>query len=112
MIRLAADENLDHAIVRGLKRRYPGVVQDVGLQAADDPTILAWTADEGRLLVTHDVKTMPRYASERVKAGQRMPGVVLVPTSLPIGVAIQEIALLATGSGADEWEGQVIRLPL
>jgi hypothetical protein len=48
MIRLAADENLNNNIVRGLLRRKPDLdiirIQDVGLSGADDPTVLEWTA--------------------------------------------------------------------
>jgi len=42
MLRLAADENFNNDIVRGIRRRNPGIdlvrVQDEGLSAADDPT--------------------------------------------------------------------------
>ena len=64
VLRLAADENLNNDIVRGLMRRKPDLdilrVQDVGLSRADDPTILEWTAQEGRVLLTHDVSTLMR----------------------------------------------------
>jgi hypothetical protein len=44
VIRFAADENLNHNIVRGLLRRNLELdlvcVQDVGLSGADDPTVL------------------------------------------------------------------------
>ncbi|MFN2270846.1 MAG: DUF5615 family PIN-like protein [Anaerolineae bacterium] len=59
MVSLLADENLDGNIVRGVLRRVRGVdivrVQDVGLTGADDPAVLAWAADQGRVLITHDV---------------------------------------------------------
>ncbi len=45
---LAADENFNNDIVRGVLRRKPDAdsvrIQDVGLSAADDPTVLAWAA--------------------------------------------------------------------
>lgn len=73
MFRLLADENFDENIVRGLRRRLPEVdvvrVQSVGLKGADDPTVLEWAATEGRVLVTHDVRTVTRYAWERVDHG-------------------------------------------
>ena len=73
MLRLAADENLNNDIIRGLLRRLPELdiirVQDTPLNGADDPTVLAWAADEGRVLVTHDVSTITRYAYKRVAAG-------------------------------------------
>jgi predicted nuclease of predicted toxin-antitoxin system len=70
MISLLADENLDANIVRGILRRLDGVdivrVQDVDLTGADDPAVLAWAAEHGRVLVTHDVETVTRFAFERV----------------------------------------------
>jgi predicted nuclease of predicted toxin-antitoxin system len=66
MIRFAADENFNGNVVRGLRLRRPDLdivrVQDVGLSGADDPTVLAWAAREGRILLTHDVATITRYA--------------------------------------------------
>jgi len=80
MLSLLADENLDANIVRGILRRFRGIdiirVQDVGLTGADDPTVLAWAAEQGRVLVTHDVETVTRYAFERVDADLPMPGVI------------------------------------
>jgi len=102
MLRLAVDENFNNAIVR---------VQDV-LLGADDPTMLAWTAHEGRLLLTHDVQTVTRYAYERVQAGQSMPGVFEVSRTVPIGRAIEDVLLLVEWSLDGEWEGQVRYLPL
>jgi hypothetical protein len=116
MLRLAADENLNNSIVRGLLRRQPELdivrIQDVGLSGADDPTVLEWAAQEGRVLLTHDVSTITKYAYERVRAGQPMPGVFEVGRNVPIGRAIEDILLLAEYSFDNEWEGQVRYLPL
>lgn len=115
-MRWAADENFNNDIIRGLLRRKPDVdivrVQDVGLSGADDPTILEWAADEGRVLLTHDVSTITRYAYERVEAGKRMPGVFEVSRGIPMGVVIEDLILLTECSLEDEWEGQVRYLPL
>jgi predicted nuclease of predicted toxin-antitoxin system len=79
MLRLAADENFNHDIVRGVRRRNPAVdilrVQDAGLSGADDPAILEWAAQASRVLLTHDVATMTRYAYDRIREGKPMPGV-------------------------------------
>jgi hypothetical protein len=81
MLLLAADENFNNDIVRGLLRRRSDLdivrIQDVGLSGADDPTILEWAAQEGRVLLTHDVSTITHYAYERVRAGKSMPGVTV-----------------------------------
>ena len=116
MLRYLADENFNGAIVSGLRRREPALdlvrVQDVGLAAAKDPAILAWAADERRLLLTHDASTMVRHAYDRVNAGLAMPGVIEVKRTVPIRVAIDDLLIMAAGSLEDEWEGQVLYLPL
>jgi len=113
---LAADENFDNDLVRGLLRRRPELdivrVQGVGLSGESDPVILEWASRENRILLTHDVSTITYYAYERVESGQSMPGVVEVNRSVPAGVVIEDILLLAELSLDHEWEGQVIYLPL
>lgn len=116
MIRLAADENLNNNIVRGLLRRGLRLdlvrVQDAGLSGASDAAVLAWCAREGRVLLTHDVTTITHYAYERTRHGQTMPGVFGIPQGLPLGRAIDDIVLLAECSQEGEWEGQIRYLPL
>ena len=115
-MRWAADENFNNDIIRGLLRRKPDVdivrVQDIGLSGANDPTVLKWAADEGRVLLTHDVSTITRYAYERVEAGKPMPGVFEVSRDIPMGIVIEDLVLLTECSLEDEWEGQVRYLPL
>lgn len=113
---LAADENFDNDIVRGLLRRQPGLsivrVQDAGLSGASDPVILEWAASENRILLTNGVSTLTHFAYQRVEKGQPMPGVIEVGRSAPMGTVIEDILLLAEFSLEDEWEGQIIYLPL
>ena len=116
MRRLAADENFNQDIIRGLLRRKPDLdlvrVQDAGLSGASDPAVLEWAAAEDRLLLTHDVTTITHYAFQRVAAGLRMPGVVEVSRFVPLAQAIEDITLLVELSLPDEWADQVLYLPL
>jgi hypothetical protein len=116
VLRLAADENFNNNIVRGVLRRRPDAdfvrVQDAGLSGADDPTVLEWAAAEARVVVSHDVSTLRKHAYERVTAGLRMPGVFEVPNTLSIGHAIDDLLLIIESSLEGEWEGQVRYLPL
>jgi hypothetical protein len=108
MLLLVADENLNNDIVRGLLRKKPDLdivrVQEVGLRGAEDPTILEWAANEGRVVLTHDAATMTYYAYERVRVGLSMPGVIEVADDLPLGQVIEDILLLADYSNIGEWE--------
>ena len=116
MIRFVADENLNNDIIRGMRLSEADVdivrVQDVGLYGAPDPDILEWAAQTRRILLTHDVSTIPQHAYDRVRAGEPMPGVVLVPWDMAIGRAIEDILLVCEYSLEDEWEGQILYLPI
>jgi len=116
MARFLADENFNNQIVRGVLRQSPDLdivrVQDVSLSGADDPTVLAWAAQEGRIVLTHDVATMITFAYERIQSGLLMPGLFEVSRRVPVGLAIEEIILIAECSLEDEWKGQVRFLPL
>ena len=41
-----------------------------------------------------------------------MPGLIEVPTRLSTKVVVDDLLMLADASLTDEWEGQVIYLPL
>ncbi len=116
MIGLACDENFNNDVLRGLLRRNPHLdvvrIQDAGLRTLDDETVLEWAAQQGRVLITHDVSTMTAVAYERVAAGWKMPGVFEVPRSVAIAAAIEDLWLIAECSRPGEWEGQVRYLPL
>lgn len=117
MIRFLADENFNGKIVRGLLRRIPILdllrAQDVAeVEGFGDEVLLSWAAQEGRVLLTHDKRTVPRHAYERVRRGQPMAGVFVVDPRLSYGVVIEELALVAGATVIGEWEGQVRYLPL
>ena len=109
-----ADENFRGYITRRLVVEGVDIVraQDVGLYSKPDPVVLRWAAEEGRATLSHDFGTLPHYAYERVRSGLAMPGLVMVPQSIPAGQAISDIQLLAECGVEGELEGQVIYLPL
>ena len=75
MIRFLSDEDFNRRILRGLRRRLPSLdivrVQDVGLITRPDTEVLEWAANENRVVLTHDVTTMSKYAFDRVN--QNLP---------------------------------------
>ncbi len=115
MLKWLADENFDNTIVRGLLRRKSSIdivrVQDVGLSSEDDPTVLAWAATESRILLTHDVATITRFAYERISQGLPMPGVIEIGTDTRIGQVIEDILLIDDCSLEGELENQIYYLP-
>ena len=115
MLALLIDENLNHRILRGLLRSVPHMdytLVAAGLKGADDPAVLELAAGQGRIFVTHDLRTVPKHAYERVKAGLPMTGVIAVPDDLPIGRAIADLGLLVECATAAELQSLVVYLPL
>ncbi|MFV0315350.1 MAG: DUF5615 family PIN-like protein [Microthrixaceae bacterium] len=80
-VRFLADENFNRKIVVGLQRRIEDLdlvrVQDVSLRTAEDPEVLEWAAEHGRVLLTHDIQTVPDFAHRRVIAEQSQTVAVL-----------------------------------
>lgn len=103
-MKFLADENFDNRIVRGLLRRRPDLdiirVQDLEIAGADDPIVLAWAAQAGRILLTHDERTIPNYAYERLAAGQIIAGVIIASDSLAISTVIEDVLLIVECSSA------------
>jgi hypothetical protein len=115
-LRFLADEDFDNDLLRGLERRMPELdvlrVQDMELSGEPDPVILEWAAQEGRIVLTHDVSTMPGHADARMNERLPMAGVCVVPQSLRLGVAIEELLVAIACSRPKDWENQVWHLPL
>lgn len=116
MLQILVDENFDQRILRGLRRQVPDldyvIVQQRELESSDDPALLAWAAYQQRVLVTHDVNTVPKYAYGRIRAGELVSGVIIVPEDLAIGTAIEEIAVLIECSEVEEMVKQVKYVPI
>ena len=76
MLKLAADEDFNNRIIiRGSLRRGPELdlvrIQDAGLHSRDDASILECAANEGRVLLTHDVTTIRTHAYAAFRRGFR-----------------------------------------
>ncbi|HKD77311.1 MAG TPA: DUF5615 family PIN-like protein [Ktedonobacterales bacterium] len=64
-IKLLTDENFRFPIVQGLRRFQPAIdiqtAGEVNLIGASDPVVLEAAATLGRILITHDERTMPQH---------------------------------------------------
>jgi hypothetical protein len=115
-VRFLADADLNKAIVSGVLRRDPSLdflaAQAAGLRRMTDPEVLALAAQQQRVLVSHDVGTMPAHFRAFRNAGKHSSGVFLMPQSLDVGTAIGELVLIYLASEASEWEDRLVWLPL
>jgi predicted nuclease of predicted toxin-antitoxin system len=112
MLRLASDADVHGEILRGLRRRLPEIdlirVQDALPEGTPDPEILAWAANESRVLITNDRNTMVGFAYQRVAAGEPVPGVLATTNNQSIGSAIDDILTIAMYMSEDELSNQVV----
>jgi len=113
--RFSADADFNHKIIVGLRRREPAVdFQDAhggGVLGLRDAEVLHRAAGFGRILISHDHKTMPAHFA-RFLQSHSSPGLLIVPQNLDIGAVIEDLLIIWAASEADEWRDKVGYLPL
>lgn len=96
-------------------RREPGVdfqtASQARLEGLDDEQVLAHAADEGRLIVSHDRRTMPRHFADFI-VKKSSPGLLIVSQKEATLVIIEELLLVWTASEAEEWVNRIAVIPL
>jgi predicted nuclease of predicted toxin-antitoxin system len=110
-----ADANFDLVILAAAKRREPGldfqIAQDAGLAGLEDLDVLAVAARAGHVLLTHDVRTMPRHFAAFI-GEHTSTGVILIPQSLPRRRVVEELLLIWGAMEAEEWINRIMSFPL
>jgi len=117
-VRYQADADLDKRIVRAVRRQEPSIDfqfasearSGQGLAGLLDDKVLPVAAQDGRMLVTHDRRTMPIHFAEFV-ATQRSPGVIVVPRGIPLSVAAEWLITIWAASEAEEWVNTIFVIP-
>lgn len=116
MLLLAADEDLDWDIIRGLRRRFSELdfvsVREAELSGADDPTVLEWAARSGRILLSHDVNTMTKHTIHRISSGLKCPGVIFITRGSSAATVIDDLSLLLECCSESDLEQQILFVPL
>jgi Domain of unknown function (DUF5615) len=110
-----ADENLSQAIVDGILRREPAIdiltASDGEILGMSDPDVLRIAAENGRIVLSHDRRTMPAHF-DRFIGLRTSPGLLVLSQELDIGDAIEQLLMIWVASDAGEWENQRRFLPL
>lgn len=115
MIRFQADADIDYDIVLAVRRRERAVdfasAADSGVAGLGDPEVLEIAAQQDRILITHDRRTMPRHFRDRLDAGKESPGVFIVSQFEPIGPVTEVLMMVWAASDPAEWRNQIRHLP-
>lgn len=114
--RFLVDHDFRHVYVEGARHREPLMefvrVRDVGLDQAPDDAILAYAAENGFIVLSHDVNTMSAAASERIKRGSSVSGLLLAAQNAPTAEMVNSLLLIWNASEAEEWANRIWYLPL
>ena len=115
MIRFLADADLNYGIVKVCRRREPALdflsANEARLRGVPDPEVLAIAAEQNRILVTHDIRTMPRHLGKFLTSRGSSPGVFLVSQDSEIGEVVDDLVLIWAASDAEEWENRIVKVP-
>lgn len=115
IVRYQADADLNQVIVTGVLRREPAIdfqtAFAAGLEGVKDSEVLALAAQQGRILISHDRKTMPLEFATFITSNQGS-GVIIVSRKLPIEAVIEELLLIWAASSTEEWVNRIAKLPL
>ena len=114
-VRFLGDANFNQKIVSGVLLREPGI--DFALPQAmipermKDPDVLDLAYLSGRIVVSHDVTTMPHWFVRCVEE-RSCAGLILVPEKVPIRDAIEDLLMIWHVTEAEEWTNRIQWLPL
>jgi hypothetical protein len=115
-IRFQADNDLKRIIVDATLRREPSIdfqtAQAAGLDGLADELVLGRAAEQDRILVSHDKRTMPLQLAEFIRRGGTSPGVLLViPQHAPVRKVADTLILIWTDNRPEEWVNLVAKIP-
>ena len=115
MIRFQADADVHRRILIAVRRREPAIdfasASESNLEGLPDPEVLEIAARRGRILITHDRRTMPGHFRERLAEGKSSSGVLIVSQFAPVGPVVESILAVWSASEPEEWWNQIHHLP-
>jgi hypothetical protein len=112
-IRFQADNDLDQRIVVATKRLDSTIdfqtATALGLHYVTDPQVLTLAAKQGRILVSHDRKTLPKHFKTFVESSSS-PGLIIVSQKTAIGKVAHWLHLLWAASDKEEFTNIIYEL--
>jgi hypothetical protein len=112
------DENVNPIYTNQLRRRASDLIiravgePDTPPQGTLDPEILIWCELHNFVLVTNNRSSMPVHLAATITQGRHVPGIFILNPDLTIGETLDELMAIAEGSFDDEYQDQIIHLPI
>lgn len=79
---------------------------------SQDPDILLWAEREGRILVSHDLSTLPAFLADHLRAGHHSPGIFLIRRGASLQEVVDFLVLVAHASEPWEWANRYQFIPV
>jgi len=115
LIRFQADADIRQQIVLAVRRLEHSIdfasAADSKLIGTADPHILDFAAREGRVLVTHDRRTMIEHFRNHLEQAKLSPGVFLVSQFAATNAVAEALVMVWSASEITDWENQLRHLP-
>jgi Domain of unknown function (DUF5615) len=118
MLKYLMDENVNPVYINQLRRQKPDLViwavgePDTPPKGTLDPEILIWCEVHNFVLITNNRTSMPVHLVEHLSQNHHVPGVFILNSDMTIGETIDELILLAEYSFEEEYQDQIIHLPI
>ena len=110
-----ADADLNEDIVLGLTRLEPQIdfqtASEAGLRGLPDLEVLSYAAQDGRILVSHDRRTLPKHFGALVQ-NTTSAGAFIIGQNVSVRAAINELLLIWSCSESEEWTNLLADIPL
>jgi hypothetical protein len=111
------DENLPRSIWNAIQRHNEegqefldvtrvGEIAELPL-GTDDGSILLWSEQHNRLLITQDKRTMPGHLTDYLDSGGHSPGIFMLRTGITTSHFIEYLVLVAYASESMEWRDRI-----
>ena len=108
------DVHVPRAVTVALRLRSVDVMtaQDDGAAEFDDDRLLQRATELGRVLVSQD-EDLLREGAMRLREGKGFSGVIYAhQLRVTIGQLVEDLALIAEATSAEEWLGKIAYLPI
>ena len=112
------DENLPSLYRAQLARLAPEItvwmIGDPGTPSRGtlDPEILEWCEHSGFILVTNNRASMPVHLQGHIARGKHMPGILVFRPKAAIKTILEDLMLIAELAALDEFQDQIVHIPL
>jgi Domain of unknown function (DUF5615) len=104
------EDSSDHALVRALRSRGFTVTtpDEAGLLGADDSVHLRWCAQNGHVLVSHNVPDFCRHHRDWLSLGEPHAGIVVMPQQTwGIGEKLRRLVRLSAARSPEEMRNRL-----